>query len=166
MKNLKYVPTVLCFVFVLACLQLSVSGQSTEERVASVISGGSSVRWNVSVAHSGMTLTVTGPDGFAYQKQLEAGATPEFKLVGSKGERLSDGVYTYELRLSPVFAPGVKESLAAARTKGNDDEVQRDLVKRGLLPKALVQSGSFVVMNGTAITAGATEVGAKIASVT
>jgi hypothetical protein len=51
----------------------------------------------------------------------------------------------------------VKEALKAAREKGNGEEVQREMRKRGALPPELVQSGGFLVINGTAIVAGATE---------
>jgi hypothetical protein len=160
MKNLKYFPTVLSFALVFICLQVSVSGQTIEDRtrIATMTGGGLNVRWDVSAAHSELTLTVSAPDGQVIRKEFQ-GSVAELSLINSKGERLPDGQYTYELRLTPAFSSSVKETLKAARAKGNEDEVQRDLRKRGLLPSELVQSGGFLVMNGSVIVAGMLEEG-------
>jgi hypothetical protein len=141
----------------LACLFVSVLAQSDDKKVANVTSGGSSVRFDVVEKYSEATLTVTGPDGYSFRKAYRSGASPEFSLTDKKGDRLADGVYTYELRLAPNFGAGVKERLNAARKNGDEDEVQRDLRKRGELPQGSVQSGSFTVLNGSIITAGASE---------
>src|SRR5262249_56959345 len=87
-----------------------------------------------------------------------AGSAPEFRLT----KDLSDGEYTYELRLTPIISSSVKEDLKAAREKGNSDAVFRDYKKRGLIPTASVQSGSFAVLNGSIVVAGASE-GRRIA---
>lgn len=160
MKNLKYLPPMFSIVFVIACFALSVSAQSIDDRnqFATASGLGSSVRWDVKTSHAGATLTVVGPDGEVFTQEFQSGNAPEFRLTNKKDERLPDGLYIYELRLTPVFAAGVKEALKAAREKGNEKDVQRDLKRRGQLPtESLVQSGSFQVMNGTIIVAGASE---------
>src|SRR4030095_15034276 len=157
MKSLRCLVTLLSPVMLLACLFVSVLAQSDDKKVANVTSGGSSVRFDVVEKYSEATLTVTGPEGYSFRKAFRSGASPEFSLTDKKGERLADGVYTYELRLAPNFGAGVKEKLAAARKNGDEDEVQRDLRKRGELPQGSVQSGSFTVLNGSVITAGASE---------
>lgn len=161
MNNLKYFPTVLCVALVLICLQVSVSAQAVEEkgRIANMTGGGLNVRWDVNVPHSELTLVVSSPDGQTFRKQFSGGAAAEFRLTNNKGERLPDGQYTYELRLTPSFSSSVKEALVAARAKGNEDEVQRDLRKRGLIPAESVQSGEFLVSNGSIIVAGMFEEG-------
>jgi hypothetical protein len=119
---------------------------------------GSSVRFDVSGPHAAVTLTVSAPDGQVFSKEFTNGATPEFRLVDAKGERLPDGQYIYELRITPVIGSDVKVKLKAAREKGNADEVRRDLVKRGsLLSRPPVQSGSFAVVNGAIIVTGTSE---------
>ena len=161
MKNLKHLPSMLSIVFVLTCFNLSILGQSTEDKnqFAAVSSFGSSVRFDVAAPNAAVTLTVIGPDGQSCSKEFKSGNVAEFKLIGAKGERLPDGQYTYELRVIPNISTEVKEALKAARDKGDSAEVQRDLRKRGSLPPELVQSGIFLVLNGTAIVTGGSEGG-------
>src|SRR4030095_5096512 len=124
----------------------------------SISASAQGVRWDVAATNAGITLTVSTPDGQVFTKQFKAGATPEFSLTDPKGERLPDGVYTYELRLTPVISSDVKETLAAARVKGNGEDVGRELRKRGVLPsQPLVQSGNFAILNGSAVVAGGVE---------
>jgi hypothetical protein len=126
--------------------------------LASVSSNGLHVRWDVYGPYSSGTLTIATPDGQIFQKVYRPGVALEMGLTDNKGERLPDGQYTYELRLAPVFSAGVTETLSAARAKGNEGEVQRDLRKRGLIPaQPIVQSGSFAIVNGMVIVAGALE---------
>ena len=161
MKNRKHLPSVLCVAFVIACCTAALA-QSADDRnqFASVTGMGSSVRWDVAGPHVAVTLTVSAPDGQVFSKEFPAGASPEFRLVDADGERLPDGQYVYELRLTPIIAKEVKEKLKEAREKGNADELQRELRRRGALPsRAQVQSGGFVVVNGAVIVGGATEGG-------
>ena len=145
--------------FVLVCLQLSVFAQSDEKnQIAKMSGGGSNVRWDVTVPYSSGTITIITPDGEVVRKDFGAGAAADVALTDARGEKFPDGVYTYEIRVAPVFAPGVKEALAKARANGNGEAVQRDLRKRGLLPTQLpVQSGSFSILNGSVIAPGALE---------
>jgi hypothetical protein len=150
----------LSIVFVMACLNASVLGQASEDKnqFATVSGFGSSVRFDVAAPHSAVTLTVLAPDGQTFTKEFQHGSSPEFRLTQSKGESLPDGQYIYELRVTPIFAAGVREALKAARAKGNDAEVQREMRRRGTLPsQPQVQSGSFLVVNGSVVPPGATE---------
>jgi hypothetical protein len=159
MKNLKHPISIFCFVLVIAACN-AVLAQTDDRQFASITGLGSSVRWDVAGPHAAVTLNVATPDGQVISKEFAAGTAPEFRLTDANGERLPDGQYVYELRLTPVIAADVKERLKAAREKGNSDEVQRDLKKRGLLPsRTQVQSGSFAVINGAVIVAGASEGG-------
>ena len=155
MTNRKYLPSMLSIVFVIACLSVSALGQSNDFATAS--STGSGVRWDIKAPHAAVTLSVTGPDDVSFTKEFKSGVSPEFSLTTKKGERLPDGQYSYELRLTPNFGAEVKEALKAAREKGNESEVVRDLKRRGQLPSAMVQSGGFAVVNGMVIVAGAQE---------
>jgi hypothetical protein len=130
----------------------------TSDQFAAVTGMGSSVRWDVAGPHAAATLTVSSPDGQVFSKEFPAGTAPEFRLVDANGERLPDGQYVYELRLTPNIAKEVKEKLKEAREKGNSDKVQRELKKSGALPSRVqVQSGGFSVVNGMVIVAGASE---------
>ena len=164
MKNLKHLPSVLSIALVLACFNILVLAQSSDQ-FASITSLGSSVRFDVGAPHASVTLTVIGPDGIAFSKEFKSG-NAEFKLLDAKGERLPDGVYTYELRVAPNLSAETKAALKAARENDNASEVARDLRKKGALPQPLVQSGTFMVSGGSVILAGATEPGAKQARAT
>jgi len=168
MKNLKYLPSVLSIAFALACFNTLVLAQSIEDRTqfARATSLGSSVRFDVNAPHASATLTVTGPEGVAFTKEFKSGDAPEFKLSYAKGERLPDGIYTYELRLAPNVAAETKAALRSAREKGNEAEVTRELRRKGAMPEGLVQSGSFMISGGSVILAGASEEGAKQARAT
>src|SRR5215213_3749159 len=160
MKTMKHLPSMLSIVFVLACFNVLVLGQSNDDnnRFATISSSGSSVRFDVAAPHAAVTLTVIGPDDVAFSKEFKSGNSPEFRLTTSKGERLPDGQYTYELRITPNISSETKDALKAAREKGNVDEVKRELRKRGALPsESLVQSGSFLVANGSVILASGPE---------
>ena len=159
MKSRNYFPTFFSWMFVLVCLQLSVFAQSDEKnQIAKMSGGGSNVRWDVTVPYSSGTITIITPDGEVVRKDFAAGAAADVALTDARGERFPDGVYTYEIRIAPVFSPGVKEALAKARANGNGEAVKRDLRKRGLLPTQLpVQSGSFSILNGSVIAPGALE---------
>jgi hypothetical protein len=148
-------------VFVLVCFHASAFGQTTDDknRIAAISASGVSIRWDVSAAHAGATLTVSGPDGQVYRKEFKSGGSLVFQLTDEQGNRLADGAYNYELRLAPVLSPGVKEELKAARAKGersgDDAAAERELRKRGRLPaQPLVQSGSFSIVNGSALVGG------------
>ena len=160
MKNLKCLTLVLCTLFAVACLHVSVSGQSAEDKnkFAAISTMGSSVRWDVSAAYSALTMTVSAPDGRVFRKEFKAGSSPEFMLIDKQGERLPDGQYAYELRLTPVLSTVAKEALAAARGKDDDAEDVRATRKRAAL-QPLVQSGTFSIVNGSVIVAGAQEEG-------
>ena len=163
--KISHLPSVLATLFLIACFNIVVLGQTTMEdrnQVASVSGLGSSVRFDVAGPHTASTLTVIGPDGQVFTKEFKGGNAPEFRLSDAKAERLPDGVYTYELRIAPVFSSEVKDQLKAARAKGNEAEVTRELRRRGTLPsQATVQSGSFSILNGRIIVAGAEETGAQ-----
>ncbi len=133
--------------FVITCS--NVLGQ--EKDFATVTSLGSSVRFEISATYSTVTLTVLSPDGRAYSKEFKPGSSPEFRIGGSR-EKYPDGEYSYSLRLAPVISDSVKEELKAAREKGDSDALQRDLKRRGVLPRhPQVQAGGFTVINGSIV---------------
>jgi hypothetical protein len=157
MKNLKCLPYLLFTLFVVGCFNV-VTGQSTEDKnkLATINAIGSGVRWDVSAPYSALTMTVSAPDGRVFRQEFKAGATPEFMLTDKRGDGLPDGAYTYELRLTPVLSSAVRETLKEARGKDDDAEAVRAARKRAELP-ALVESGSFSIVNGAIVVAGAQE---------
>src|SRR5690349_15622187 len=149
--------------FFLAFLIVLVLAHSTvaKKNFPIVTSLASSVRFDVSAANAGVTLTVIGPDDLAYSREYKSGTSPEFKLVSSTGERLPDGQYTYELRLTPIISSDTREALKAAREKGNGREVQLELRKKGAIPAPQVQSGSFQISGGSVVLPGHIETPAR-----
>src|SRR5215510_6995233 len=115
MENLKRLPSLLSILFVLAASNALVLGQSSEDKFANINSFGSSVRFDVAAPHASVTLTVIGPDGFAFTKEFKSGNAAELRLITEKGERLSDGQYTWELRVSPNISDETKKALKDAR---------------------------------------------------
>jgi hypothetical protein len=166
MKNLKSLFPALSVLIVLTCLHVSAFAQSAENgsHIAIARAMGSTIRWDVSAQNAGVTLTVSAPDGRIFRKEFRAGAAAEFALADKAGSRLPDGQYTYELRLTPALSAGAKEELAAARGKDDDAEEVRAARKREV-PQAVVQSGSFAIVNGSAIVAGSAEEGGRSASI-
>src|SRR6267142_48464 len=149
MKSLRSLTSIICTLFVVACLYASASGQTGEDRnkLAAISGAGSSVRWDVAIPNAGIILTISTPDGRVFRKEFRSGAAAEFTLSDQDGNKLPDGQYTYELRLTPVFTAAAKEELAATRGKDDEAEAVRAARKRPVLPN-LVQSGSFSVVNG------------------
>ncbi|HEY6045961.1 MAG TPA: hypothetical protein VIU65_05115, partial [Pyrinomonadaceae bacterium] len=156
MKNRKSFSMVVFAALIFACLQTAVLGQTAKDKLANVAGGGSSVRWDVSVSNSGGSLTISAPDGRVFYKEFRAGAAPEITLSDKQFDGLPDGTYSFELRLRPVLSPAAKEALVAARGKDDDPEAERAARKRPAVP-ALIQSGSFSILNGAIITGGAVE---------
>ena len=143
-----------------------VLGQDDKNKGVSISGNGSSVKFDVAVPHSELTLTISAPDGEVFRKEFKGNRAAQFSLTDAKGERFPDGQYSYELRITPPISAEVKEALAAAREKGNSDQVRRDLVRKGVLSSdPLVVSGGFAILNGSVIVAGAAEEGTGVASV-
>jgi hypothetical protein len=155
MRNQKSFALGIFIVFMLACMQTAVLGQSANG-LANVSGGGSSVKWDVIVQHSGGTLTISAPDGRVFYKEFRAGASPDITLTDKQLDALPDGTYSYELRLRPVLTPGAREALNVARGKDDDPEGERAGRKRPVVP-AVVQSGSFSILNGSIVVAGGIE---------
>src|SRR5258708_6172540 len=160
MKNLKSLDLFVFAIVVVCCSYICVPGQSLEERnkLASISATGAGVRWDASVPNAGLSVTVSAPDGRLFRREYKAGSSAEFALSDKDGSRLPDGQYTYELRLNPVLQAGIKEEVAASRGRDDEPEAVRSARRRVVLP-SLVQSGSFLILNGAVIVAGAEEAG-------
>jgi hypothetical protein len=103
------------------------------------------------IDHEMVVLTVVGPNGAVFHKEFARGSAPSFRLQ-DLGGRLTDGSYTYELRMIPRISDEVKKQLAAARADGDDDAAGRIQNAAGINANALVQSGSLLVVNGSFVS--------------
>jgi hypothetical protein len=158
MKNFRYASVILSIAFI-ACLHMSTSGQTMEDKKVAVINGsGSNVRWDVAAPNAGLTLIVSAPDGRVFSKNFKGGSSPNFSTTDAQGERLPDGQYTYELRLTP--ASSVRKD-ATSNGRGKDDEPEAVRAARKSSPQSAVESGSFSIVNGSVVVAGAVEESTK-----
>lgn len=157
--KVKSVHALVRVAFVVVCFQMLALGQTPEDRnrIATISSSGLTIKWDVSVPHSELTLTISAPDGQVYRKEFKGGGSAEVSLTDLKA---ADGQYTYELRVTPPIPADVRAKLAAARANGNDAEVSREFIRRGVLSaQPPVVSGGFSILNGSIIVAGSLEEG-------
>jgi hypothetical protein len=111
------------------------------------------VRWEVGAANGG-TLTITFPDGRSARKTFRAGGSPQIVIGEKYFESLPDGVYFYELQL----AASAEKREASAKSRGKDDDPESDrAARKPAATPSMIQSGSFAVVNGSIVTAGAVE---------
>jgi hypothetical protein len=87
-----------------------------------------------------LTLAVSTPDGQVFEQDFEAGAPVRFDPFGVPGYAPPDGVYVWEVRLSPV-----PRRLRTA-------EEANDPARRPVRGISILHGGSFRVMGG-AVTA-------------
>jgi len=153
MKHPRILTLMAFAVLVGAGLWSTAFGQSNESNLANLISGGSSIRFDVLAQHGGVSLTITAPDGRSFTKEFKAGTSPEFEL-GDKS--LPDGSYGYELRLRPVLSASQRDALKDGRGKDDEPEAERAARKRPVMPN-MIQSGAFAVINGQVIVGGQSE---------
>lgn len=78
-----------------------------------------------------VSVTVTGPEGFALSRVFGQGEAPALQLAEGRGH-LADGLYLYDVRVAP----------AASRQRGTDDGAEASL------PGAAAVSGNFTVRGG------------------
>jgi hypothetical protein len=158
MKNLKYVSFIISIVFI-AGLHVSASGQTSDDKnkLAAINGNGSQVRWDVSAPNAGTTLIVSAPDGRVFSTNFKAGSSPNFSTADAQGERLPDGQYSYELRLTPAASPSRKDVTSNGRGKNDEPEAVRAARKSVEPQQSVVESGSFSIVNGAVVVAGASE---------
>jgi len=156
MKHRQSLVLVIVALAALGLVQFA-SGQTVNDgKLANMSVGGGGVRWDTLVSHSGGTLTVTAPDGRVFRRVFRAGASPEINLSDKQLDGLPDGVYNYELQLTPVLTGAQKDAIMKARGSDDDPENERAARKRPSVP-AMSQSGSFAIVNGMIVGPGAVE---------
>ncbi len=145
----RYVLLSLTCLLLLPTLSFALS--SSPEPIAHPSASASSVQWMTTVDRERIILTVVAPNGAVFHKEFTSGVTPSFRLQ-DLGGRLTDGPYTYELRIVPRISAEVRKQLADAREAGDDDAAGRIQAAAGLNANALVQSGSLLVLNGAFVS--------------
>src|SRR2546421_12933477 len=113
MKHTKFFMLTAIAVTAFAFAQIA-QGQ-TEGKLANMTVGAGSVRWDVLVSNNGGTLTIAAPDGRIFRRPFRGGASPEINLSDKQLDSLPDGVYNYDLQLTPVLTAAQKEAIMKAR---------------------------------------------------
>jgi hypothetical protein len=148
---MKRLLLIFVFTVVVVCFMVTVdvfAGNTPDENpVADAMMGSSGITFVPKVNFSQMEMTVSRPDGTVFSKTFTSGSTPYLDLSSIYGDTLSDGMYTYELRVTPVMVPKTRVSMERA---GLEKEI-------GLAQKSLSQTGHFLVQGGTIVTGGAPE---------
>ena len=140
-------------VLILAC-PLVLSGADTELQgpktpIAHLKVQATRIDWLPQVDYERLVLTVAGPDDIYIHQVFEAGQAPQLSLFSSKGDRLPDGIYAYELRVVPRLSPEFREKLAKARDAGDDSALAELRKAEKLQERPLVQSGYLDVREGS-----------------
>jgi hypothetical protein len=120
---------------------------SDDKAFVDEIIGASGVTWIPKVAFGQMVLTISRPDGSVFNKVFTSGTTPYLDLSSIYGDSPGDGLYTYELRISPVAGPKIRKSMERA---GLDQEKRMNL-------DTLSQTGHFQIQGGVIVTGGPPE---------
>ncbi len=156
MRNLKSFATVLLSIFIVALAEAPAQAQApADQDFARITSTGSALRFDVRAENAGSTLVIAAPDGRIFRRAFKEGRSPEFSTADQK-YKLPDGHYSYELRLTPVVSAEMKTLLDNGRGKDDEPEDVRATRKR-IGPASLVQSGGFMIQNGSVVVTGQTE---------
>lgn len=101
------------------------------------------ITWQPLVNYASLTLTVGAPSGATLTRSFDSDNNPTLAV----GELPGDGLYSYELRLSPILDAKTQASLQAV---ADDPEARAqlvdDLTTAGMLPAVASQSGTFTVL--------------------
>jgi hypothetical protein len=102
------------------------------------------VSWDVPYLYKNVTLLVSGPNGYRYEREFQSGEAVFHEL----NEGAPDGSYSYEIRISPRFEKSVLKELTALR---EDESAVSALIGRlreeGEIPPESI-SGYFRVVSG------------------
>ena len=157
-------PTVLLMIVISFGSFVTAQTVAPKTSLATAANDGSSVMWSLNAPNDGGTLTVVAPSGVAQRTEFKSGKQPRFTIFnGDKGIPV-DGLYTYEIVLTPVLSSSVRDSLRQAREAGNGQEVFQELIEKGQMSRPMIESGSFRVQKGVIYTAGSAVEGKSAAA--
>jgi hypothetical protein len=135
-KNLSIAVTILVILSTMLVNSTAAAQGGAPNAVAEVSVQSSSITWTPMINDiKGMTLTITGPDNFYFQKQYDGSAHPTV----SSGD-FKNGAYIYEI----VLWPNIPQDPAADPSlRGLNSQPQN----------TMKQSGAFTVLGGSFVTA-------------
>lgn len=126
---------------------------------------GNRVVWTAQVPYQAATLTVAIPDGMVVERAFTTQESISFSPYDLEAEMVVEGLYTWQLVLSPVVDSTIRKAMAAAREAG-DLDVADAFRARGDLPaeEELVHSGSFRLTAAGLISGNVEEIGPEAAA--
>ncbi len=96
--------------------------------------------------HVGLTLSVSGPEGYQLKQDYEPGVNPTFSV-----RDLSDGLYNYELRIAKALSTP-DETESSATTRAGVPSNERGMRQSTKQPQdTIVQSGHFQIEAGSLV---------------
>jgi hypothetical protein len=128
------------------------ANDASQKPVADVTVASNGIFFAPRVNQGSLVLKIQTPFGGIFEKKFPAGSSSYFSLSDLSGYQLSNGSYTYELKVIP-------DVRRKARTPGESMTKQSSGTP---LPKPMVQSGYFLVLDGSIVTPGASEGGLKV----
>jgi hypothetical protein len=114
---------------------------TAQDAFAEVMIGSSGINFMPKVNYAEMVVTVGRADGSVFQRTFDSGSTPYLDLASICGSTSRDGIYSYELRITPMMRQKIRGSEERA---GLDRSIPRH-------QRALVQTGAFSVQNGAIV---------------
>ncbi|MCP5108067.1 MAG: tail fiber domain-containing protein [bacterium] len=132
-----------------ADLTAETAGDDGFKPVADVNIGSNGINFLPKVEYAQLVLTVSAPNGAVFKKTFDPGSSPFLELSDNQGNYLTDGSYTYELRVIPVVSK-------MSRTSGLDAGLE---VMTAQPVKPVVQSGAFMIRGSKFVTSSAPEMG-------
>ncbi|HSR53648.1 MAG TPA: tail fiber domain-containing protein [Acidobacteriota bacterium] len=110
--------------------------------------------WDIKVPNDGIALRVTGPRAFVYQATYASGDPVFFDFVDESGAPLADGVYNWEVVVTPSGALRAKREEGAARQQipaysgtfriEGGLAVSPDINEQGLRPRDIIHNDDVI----------------------
>jgi len=111
--------------------------------VAEVMIGSSGISWVPKINFKSIKLVVLRPDGSTISQNFASGSTPYIDISTLAQDYYLEGVYHYELRVTPNTTPKSRNT--------SDGFSSPNIANTSALESPLVQSGSFTLENGSIV---------------
>jgi hypothetical protein len=125
-KRIAYlIPLLILCILVLHSSALAQPGAQTGENPGTTTIHPDAIVWNLQIAYSRATLTISGPGPLVLRQEFPTGVAPRFDVQDQTGQTYPDGSYNYELRLSPVLSAQAQAALdAAAQSEQREQAIE------------------------------------------
>src|SRR5437870_11769759 len=121
----------------------SFAGDERNGPVGRMTVSAAAIEWQSSGTFDRLVLVVAAPNGTSITREFQ-GNHATFRLGDLAPRVAAEGTYIYELRAIPKISDEVKQRLAAARARDDDDAAARIKAEAGI-GEPVVQAGAFSV---------------------